>query len=197
MTDLNSGDKVEVEGSSGNRYVLSRNGDIYSCTCPAWQHGKEVEKRRTCKHLKAYRGEIAEKARLKFAPKSPMFQGQALEDIFRADLLDEAETLLDRGGDLEKASDLVEQAHRAKKQGEAISLVAGHEQQRWIEHHVTRCWKLRADVLAALAKQNPALQGIADSTKKSAEQLEQYVKDADAPKDSKPKLRIVKLGDES
>ena len=195
MRDLNSGEKVEVEGSSGNSYVLARDGDVYSCTCPAWQHGKEVAKRRTCKHLKAYRGEIAEKARLKFATKSPIFQGQALEDIFRSDLLDEAEKLL-ADGDLEKASDLVEQAHRAKKQGEAVSLFASNEQQKWIEVHVTRCWRLRSAVLAALAQKNPALQGIADSTKKSAERLEQYVKDTDPSKDRKHRLRVVKPDDE-
>jgi hypothetical protein len=195
MPDLNSGDKVEVEGSSGNRYVLSRNGDVYSCTCPAWQHGKEVEKRRTCKHLKAYRGEIAEKARTKYATKSPIFQGQALEDIFRSDLLDEAEQLLAQG-ELEKASDLVEQAHRAK-QGEAVSLFANPEQQKWIELHVTRCWRLRSAVLAALAKSNPALQGLADSTKKSADKLEQHVKDAEETKFRKPKLRIVRPDDEA
>jgi hypothetical protein len=196
MPDLNSGDKVEVEGSSGNRYVLSRNGDVYSCTCPAWQHGKEVEKRRTCKHLKAYRGEIAEKARTKYAAKSPIFQGQALEDIFRSDLLDEAEQLLAQG-ELEKASDLVEQAHRAKKQGEAVSLFANPEQQKWIELHVTRCWRLRSAVLAALAKSNPALQGLADSTKKSADKLEQHVKNADESEIRKPKLRIVRPDDEA
>ena len=196
MSDLKSGDKVEVEGSSGNRYVLSRNGDIYSCSCPAWQHGKEVEKRRTCKHLKAYRGEIAERARLKSATNSPIFQGQPLEDIFRSDLLDEAEELLAKG-ELEKASDLVEQAHRAKKQGEAVSLFASKEQQKWIELHVTRCWRLRSAVLAALAKNNPALQGLADSTKKSAEKLEEYVSDADESKERKPKLRIVRPDDEA
>jgi len=194
MPDLNSGEEVEVEGSSGNRYILSRNGDIYSCTCPAWKHGKEVEKRRTCKHLKAYRGEIAEKARLKFSVNSPVFQGQALEDIFRSDLLDEAEQLLAKG-DAEKAYELIEQAHRAKKDGEAISLFASKEQERWIEVHVTRCWRLRSAALAALAKDNPVLQGLADSTRESAEKLEEYVNEPDKSKRSRPNLRIVKPGD--
>src|SRR5277367_4872956 len=140
MPDLNSGDEIEVEGSKGNRYVLRRTGDVYSCTCPAWEHGQEPEKIRTCKHLKAYRGELAERARQKRTPTSPMFQGELLEDIFRADLLDQAETLLSLG-EGKRAYELVEQAHHAKKRGEAISLVADAMQRRWIEIHVTRCWK--------------------------------------------------------
>src|SRR5262249_55908955 len=37
---------------------------VYSCTCPAWMHQSVAIERRTCKHLRAYRGDDAEKARL-------------------------------------------------------------------------------------------------------------------------------------
>jgi len=194
MPDLSSGEKIEVDGSSGNRYVLSRDGDVYSCSCPAWKHGKEIEKRRTCKHLKAFRGEIAEKARVKFVPKSPIFQGQPLEDTFRSDLLDEAEQLIEKG-EIQSAYELVEEVHRAKKQGEAISLFSGPDQIKWIENHVTRAWKLRADILAILAKEEPSLQAIADGAKQAADRLEKYAQNPPAPKEGRPKLRLVKPGD--
>ena len=59
---LADGESTEVAGSGANAYMLKRTGDSYFCSCPAWrnQHANP----RTCKHLKALRGEDAELARL-------------------------------------------------------------------------------------------------------------------------------------
>lgn len=51
-----------MKGSSGI-YTLSRKGNVYSCSCPAWRNQGAVLDRRTCKHLRAYLGEEAEAAR--------------------------------------------------------------------------------------------------------------------------------------
>jgi DNA ligase-1 len=63
MPDIDDGDTVEVEGSSST-YTLENKGGVYSCTCPAWRHQSLPIDRRTCKHLRAYRGEEAEAARI-------------------------------------------------------------------------------------------------------------------------------------
>lgn len=60
---LEDGDSVEVQGSS-SKYTLSRNGDVYMCSCPAWRNQGATIDRRTCKHLRAYLGDAAETARL-------------------------------------------------------------------------------------------------------------------------------------
>lgn len=64
MTDLNDGESVEVQGSGSARYKLRNVGGVYSCSCPAWRNQSLRIERRTCKHLKAFRGEAAELARL-------------------------------------------------------------------------------------------------------------------------------------
>ena len=60
---LDDGDEVEVQGSSST-YTLSRQGSVYMCTCPAWKNQSATIDRRTCKHLRAYLGDVAETARL-------------------------------------------------------------------------------------------------------------------------------------
>ena len=62
--DLADGESREVQGSGSKPYVLKNTAGVYSCTCPAWMHqGLAIEKR-TCKHLKALRGEDVEIARV-------------------------------------------------------------------------------------------------------------------------------------
>jgi DNA ligase-1 len=64
MPDLEDGESIEVQGSGSNKYVLRNMGEVYSCTCPAWRNQSVAIERRTCKHLKALRGEAAELARV-------------------------------------------------------------------------------------------------------------------------------------
>lgn len=62
--DLADGQSVKVKGSGSSVYTLKNSGGVYSCTCPAWSHQSVGIERRTCKHLRAYRGDDAESARL-------------------------------------------------------------------------------------------------------------------------------------
>lgn len=64
MPDLKDGETAEVKGSAKAPYVLKNTGGVYSCTCPAWRNQSVPIERRTCKHLRAYRGEQAEKDRI-------------------------------------------------------------------------------------------------------------------------------------
>lgn len=64
MPDLHDGETAEIKGSAKLPYILKNSGDVYSCSCPAWRNQSEPIERRTCKHLKKYRGEQAEKDRL-------------------------------------------------------------------------------------------------------------------------------------
>jgi DNA ligase-1 len=64
MPDLEDGHSIEVQGSSGSTYTLKNVGGVYSCTCPAWRNQSIGIEQRTCKHIRAYRGDDAEKARL-------------------------------------------------------------------------------------------------------------------------------------
>ena len=64
MPDLEDGESIEVQGSGSARYVLKNVGEVYSCTCPAWRNQSLGIEKRTCKHLKALRGEPAELARI-------------------------------------------------------------------------------------------------------------------------------------
>jgi DNA ligase 1 len=63
MPDLNDGETVEIKGSAKAPYVLRNTGGVYSCTCPAWRNQSLAIERRTCKHLRAYRGDEAEQQR--------------------------------------------------------------------------------------------------------------------------------------
>lgn len=57
------GDSVEVQGSSA-KYTLSRKGEVYMCSCPAWKNQGAVIDRRTCKHLRGYLGDAGEAKRV-------------------------------------------------------------------------------------------------------------------------------------
>jgi DNA ligase-1 len=64
MTDLGDGEVHYVQGSAKEPYELKNVGGVYSCSCPAWRNAGGPTDRRTCKHLKAFRGEEAEIARV-------------------------------------------------------------------------------------------------------------------------------------
>jgi DNA ligase 1 len=64
MPDLADGESVEMKGSARLPYILKNTGGVYSCTCPAWRNQSIGIEQRTCKHLRKYRGEEAETARL-------------------------------------------------------------------------------------------------------------------------------------
>jgi DNA ligase-1 len=62
--DLPDGGQATVSGSGSNQYILRNSGGAYSCTCPAWRNQGATPDRRTCKHLRKFRGEAAEEARM-------------------------------------------------------------------------------------------------------------------------------------
>lgn len=64
MPDLQDGETAEIQGSARTPYILRNTGGVYSCTCPAWRNQSLPIEQRTCKHLKKYRGEQAERDRL-------------------------------------------------------------------------------------------------------------------------------------
>ena len=64
MPDIKDGESVEMQGSGKKPYVLKNVGGTLSCTCPAWLNQKLPIEKRTCKHLKKYRGEQAELDRI-------------------------------------------------------------------------------------------------------------------------------------
>ncbi|MEZ4320365.1 MAG: DNA ligase [Myxococcota bacterium] len=65
---LADGEEVVVQGSSSSTYTIRNTGGVFSCTCPAWRHQSIGIERRTCKHIRALRGEAAEQARLGALP---------------------------------------------------------------------------------------------------------------------------------
>jgi DNA ligase 1 len=67
-SDIPDGGQVTVPGSGSATYVLRNTGGVYSCTCPAWRNQSVHIDRRTCKHLRRFRGEAAEEARLGALP---------------------------------------------------------------------------------------------------------------------------------
>lgn len=64
MADLSDGETVEIKGSAARPYVLRNVGGVYSCTCPAWRNQSIAIERRTCKHIRKFRGEAAEAERI-------------------------------------------------------------------------------------------------------------------------------------
>jgi DNA ligase 1 len=69
MPDLQDCQSVEIQGSARQTYTLKNVGGVYSCSCPAWRNQSLPIERRTCKHLRQFRGEQAELQRLgQFAP---------------------------------------------------------------------------------------------------------------------------------
>jgi DNA ligase-1 len=76
MPDLCDGESVEIKGSAARPYILKNVGGVYSCTCPAWRNQSIGIERRTCKHLRKYRGEQAETERIGSAlPLRPETEG--------------------------------------------------------------------------------------------------------------------------
>jgi hypothetical protein len=64
MPDIPASDFVEVL-EDGKKYFLAHLGDVYSCTCEDWKaQTQRDERRRTCRHLRAYRGESEEQKRV-------------------------------------------------------------------------------------------------------------------------------------
>jgi DNA ligase-1 len=68
MPDLQDGQSAEIQGSARLPYILKNVGGVYSCSCPAWRNQSLSIERRTCKHLRQFRGEQAEQARVGSAP---------------------------------------------------------------------------------------------------------------------------------
>jgi DNA ligase-1 len=68
MPDLRDGESAQVQGSARTPYILKNVGGVYSCTCPAWRNQSLPIERRTCKHIRGYRGEAAEQERLGGVP---------------------------------------------------------------------------------------------------------------------------------
>ena len=64
VVDLADGESTTVQGSGAQPYVLKNVGGVYSCSCPAWRNAGGAIDRRTCKHLRALRGDLAETARV-------------------------------------------------------------------------------------------------------------------------------------
>jgi DNA ligase len=64
MPDLQHGESFAMQGSGATPYILKNVGGVYSCTCPAWRNQSLAIERRTCKHLRKFRGDAAEEARI-------------------------------------------------------------------------------------------------------------------------------------
>lgn len=60
MPDLEDEQTVEVPGSGTRVCTLKNVSGVYSCSCPAWRNQSVPIERRTCKHLRRYRGDEAE-----------------------------------------------------------------------------------------------------------------------------------------
>jgi DNA ligase-1 len=61
--DLADGEQATMQGSGAQPYVMKNTGGVYSCSCPAWRNAGGAIDRRSCKHLRALRGDAAETAR--------------------------------------------------------------------------------------------------------------------------------------
>jgi DNA ligase-1 len=64
MPDLQDGESTEMQGSGSKPYILKNTGGVYSCTCPAWRNQSITIEKRTCKHLRKFRGDAAEETRI-------------------------------------------------------------------------------------------------------------------------------------
>nr|HEX4316785.1 DNA ligase [Kofleriaceae bacterium] len=62
--DLADGEQASMQGSGAQPYILKNVGGVYSCSCPAWRNAGGAIDKRTCKHLRALRGDLAETARV-------------------------------------------------------------------------------------------------------------------------------------
>lgn len=61
-SDMSEMGPLWVQGSKDTPYIIKKNEDHYSCTCPAWRYQEPEIK--TCKHLKKLRGREAEALRV-------------------------------------------------------------------------------------------------------------------------------------
>ena len=73
MPEIPDGETAAVQGSGAKPYTLKNSGGV--CSCPAWRNQSAAIERRTCKHLRAYRGDAAETARLGAALPPPAAPG--------------------------------------------------------------------------------------------------------------------------
>ncbi|MCE9545459.1 MAG: DNA ligase [Planctomycetia bacterium] len=80
MPDLNDGETAEINGSARLPYVLRNVGGVYSCSCPAWRNQSIAIGRRTCKHLRKYRGDAAEQERIGSPPPARAATGSDAND---------------------------------------------------------------------------------------------------------------------
>lgn len=64
LNDLKVGESIAFESLSGKIYTIKNSYGIYSCTCLGWTFQSNAPDKRTCKHLRAFRGDEAEKARV-------------------------------------------------------------------------------------------------------------------------------------
>ena len=71
MSELKSGDTVEVCGSEGRTYTITNSKGDYSCSCMGWKTQDLPKSMRTCKHLKTFRGEREEYERITKEPDEP------------------------------------------------------------------------------------------------------------------------------
>lgn len=62
--ELADGESREVQGSGSNTYTLRNVAGVYSCSCPAWRNQGAAIEKRSCKHLRALRGNDAEDTRI-------------------------------------------------------------------------------------------------------------------------------------
>src|SRR6478609_1670460 len=88
MPDLADGETFSMQGSGSKPYELKNTGGVYSCSCPAWRNQSIAIERRTCKHLKKFRGEAAEIQRCGAgAAPTPKSQKKAAADAKAAHVL--------------------------------------------------------------------------------------------------------------
>ena len=64
MKELCDGEMFLVKGSGVKPYEVKNTGGVYSCSCPAWRNQSVAIERRTCKHLRKLRGDVAEQTRI-------------------------------------------------------------------------------------------------------------------------------------
>src|SRR3974377_105229 len=72
MPDLADGETAEVKGSARTPYILKNVGGVYSCTCPAWRNQSLPIERRTCKHLRSFRGEEVGRGAVFLSPRESL-----------------------------------------------------------------------------------------------------------------------------
>jgi hypothetical protein len=77
---MQDGERVTVLGSTGTEYALSRKGDVYACSCPAWEKQRAAPALRTCKHLRARLGDDHEDRRVRARPQAPLREPRALRE---------------------------------------------------------------------------------------------------------------------